>query len=92
MMLTSYDQPSGLTPWTFGADADPGHPGALDGMSVVWRAGRVIVQWPFDAMRAQHAAAVCAGLIERSILESRDFEHKVDALERLTLGPLARRA
>ena len=37
------------------------------------------------------ASAVKAGLIPNSMLESRDFEHVVVALERATLGPLARR-
>jgi hypothetical protein len=45
---------------------------------------------PFDAARAQYARAVQLGLIERSILASRDFECALGALERLTLGPLAR--
>jgi hypothetical protein len=45
---------------------------------------------PFDVMRAQHAQAVRAGLLANSILESREFERRVDALERLCLGPLAR--
>lgn len=48
------------------------------------------LQWPFDAMRSQHASAVRAGLIANSILASRDFERAVDALEHLTLGPFAR--
>ncbi len=48
------------------------------------------LQWPFDAMRSQHASAVRAGLIANSILGSRDFEQAVDALEHLTLGPFAR--
>lgn len=45
---------------------------------------------PFDVMRSQHAEAVHAGLMANSILESRDFEKTVDALEHLTLGPFAR--
>jgi hypothetical protein len=45
---------------------------------------------PFDVMRAQHARAVHAGLMANSILESRDFETQVDALEHLCLGPFAR--
>jgi hypothetical protein len=49
------------------------------------------VAWPFDAMRWAYAAAVHAGLLKRSILASRDFEHMLGALERLALGPLARR-
>jgi hypothetical protein len=46
---------------------------------------------PFDAIRLHYAACVQAGLIRRSMLESRDFEKALIALERLTLGPLARR-
>jgi hypothetical protein len=45
---------------------------------------------PFDVMRAQHAQAIQSGLMANSILESRDFEHRVDALEHLCLGPFAR--
>jgi hypothetical protein len=46
---------------------------------------------PFDALRGQHALAVRTGLIARSMLESRDFERSMDALERAALGILARR-
>ena len=46
---------------------------------------------PFDTARAQYGRAVQTGLVERSILASRDFECAIDSLERLTLGPLARR-
>lgn len=46
---------------------------------------------PFDTLRAMHASGVQAGLIRRSMLESRDFERIVVALERGMLGPLARR-
>jgi hypothetical protein len=45
---------------------------------------------PFDVMRSQHAEAVHAGLMANSILESRDFEKTVDALEHMALGPFAR--
>jgi hypothetical protein len=45
---------------------------------------------PFDVMRNQHAEAVHAGLMANSILESRDFEKTVDALEHMALGPFAR--
>ena len=50
-----------------------------------------LLTWPFDAMRQQYATAVRAGLIERSILASRDFEVAVARLERWSLGPFARR-
>jgi hypothetical protein len=45
---------------------------------------------PFDVMRSQHAQAVHAGLMANSILESRDFENRIDALEHICLGPFAR--
>jgi hypothetical protein len=46
---------------------------------------------PFDAARAQYAKGVQVGLIERSMLASRDFECALGALEQLSLGLLARR-
>ena len=46
---------------------------------------------PFDVARAQHAAAVLAGAWPRSLLESTQFEQQLGAIERLALGPLARR-
>jgi len=49
------------------------------------------LSWPFDLARAQHAASVQAGFRERSLLASADFERRLDLLERMTLGPLARR-
>jgi len=45
----------------------------------------------FDLARAQYAVAVQAGLIERSLLASGAFERRLGLLERLTLGPWARR-
>jgi hypothetical protein len=45
---------------------------------------------PFDLLRMQHAAGVLAGTRPRSLLESARFERQLGALERLTLGPLAR--
>lgn len=50
-----------------------------------------ILGLPFDLARAQYARAVQAGLIERSMLASRDFARALTAIERLTLGPWARR-
>lgn len=55
-----------------------------------WQFGQALARWPFDALRAQHAGAVQAGLAPRSMLAARDFEHALGALERLALGPLAR--
>lgn len=45
---------------------------------------------PFDIAREQYARAVQAGLIERSMLASRDFSRALSSLEKLTLGPWAR--
>lgn len=45
---------------------------------------------PFDIARAQYAAGVQAGLIERSLLASSAFERRLGRLERLALGPWAR--
>ncbi len=44
----------------------------------------------FDAARAQYAAGVQSGLIERSLLASAAFESRLALLERLMLGPWAR--
>jgi hypothetical protein len=49
-----------------------------------------ILGLPFDMARAQYARAVQVGLIERSMLASRDFSRTVGAMEQLTLGPWAR--
>jgi len=46
---------------------------------------------PFDAMRAQYAAAVHAGFFERSMIASGRFERRLAKLERFVLGPFARR-
>ena len=46
---------------------------------------------PFEAMRAQYASVVQAGLVPRSLLESAQFERSLDKLEKFCLGPLARR-
>ena len=49
------------------------------------------LSWPFDLARAQHAASVQSGYCERSLLASAAFERGLDLMERLTLGPFARR-
>ncbi|PXW94372.1 hypothetical protein C7444_11471 [Sphaerotilus hippei] len=46
---------------------------------------------PFDALRAQYAWAVRAGLVERSLLASSRFERQLAALEQMAYGPFARR-
>jgi len=45
---------------------------------------------PFDVARAQYARAVQVGLIERSMLASRNFSRALSSLEQLALGPWAR--
>jgi len=45
---------------------------------------------PFDIARAQYARAVQLGLVERSMLASRDFSRTLGAIEQLALGPWAR--
>ena len=47
---------------------------------------------PFDIARAQYARAVQLGLVERSMLASRDFARTLGAFEQLALGPWARHA
>jgi hypothetical protein len=54
------------------------------------QAGSALLGLPFDAVRMHYAACVQAGLVRRSMLEARDFEHALAAMERLTLGPWAR--
>lgn len=46
---------------------------------------------PFDAMRVIHAGWVQAGWVESSIIGSGRFERMLDTLEKVALGPLARR-
>jgi hypothetical protein len=53
-------------------------------------AGQSLLALPFDALRAQYAGVVRAGLAPRSIVDSGQWERRLDALEKLTLGPLAR--
>jgi hypothetical protein len=46
---------------------------------------------PFDLARANYAQAVRLGFLEHSLLKSAKFERELSAMERLTLGPWARR-
>ena len=46
---------------------------------------------PFDMARHQYASAVRVGLIERSLLAWAKFDQAVSSLEKLILGPWARR-
>lgn len=45
---------------------------------------------PFDVVRAQYARAVQVGLLQPSMLASRNFARFLGAVEQLTLGPWAR--
>ncbi len=54
-------------------------------------AGLAILAAPFDAIRFQYACAVMAGAFQRSIVASGRLERALDALEKLMLGPFARR-
>jgi hypothetical protein len=55
--------------------------------------GRVCLasSMPFDALRACHARWVRAGWIAPSIIASGRLELRLDILEKLVLGPWARR-
>lgn len=46
---------------------------------------------PFDMAREHYANAVKIGLIERSLLDWAKFERQIDCLEKIMLGPWARR-
>lgn len=46
---------------------------------------------PFDMAREQYAKAVQMGLIQRSMLAWAKFERQIDQMEKMTLGPWARR-
>ena len=66
-------------------------PAMVDSASAAARLGLGFLRLPFDEARTQYARSVHVGLIEPSMLASRDFECALAALERLCLGPLARR-
>jgi hypothetical protein len=65
-------------------------PAASDAAAAMAQAGVGLLRWPFDAARTLYAGGVHAGLFERSMLAARDFEGALGAVERLSLGPLAR--
>lgn len=46
---------------------------------------------PFDIAREMYSKAVQAGVLQNSMLASRDFSQALSALEKTTLGPWARR-
>lgn len=51
----------------------------------------LILTLPFDIARANYARAVRFGLLPSSLLKSARFERELGHIERLTLGPWARR-
>ena len=55
------------------------------------RVGSDVLALPFDMAREHYAHSVRAGLIQRSLLASARFEQAISALERATLGWMARR-
>lgn len=69
-------------------DASRGVPSVLAELT---RVGSDVLALPFDMAREQYARSVRAGLVERSMIASAKFEHVVSALERFTLGAMARR-
>jgi hypothetical protein len=54
------------------------------------RTTRAALGLPFDVLREHYAKAVRAGLIQESMLASRDLERVLAALEHASLGPWAR--
>jgi len=50
-----------------------------------------ILSLPFDLAQANYARAVRLGFIENSLLKSAQFARELSVMERLTLGPWARR-
>lgn len=54
------------------------------------RTAQASLALPFDIAREVYAKAVHAGLIQDSMLASRDLERVLTALERASLGPWAR--
>ena len=61
------------------------------GIAPAQSAVRGLATLPFDALRFAYAAAVQAGLARRSMLASRAVELQLSALEKIVLGPFARK-
>lgn len=94
-MIASLPPPAAPAVATPPAAMPPAPPPASPTLSllqpVAWGFAARVVQGGFDSLRLQHAAAVRAGVIPASLRGSARFEQWVDALEKSTLGPLARR-
>ena len=56
-----------------------------------WRTTTSVLVLPFDIAREMYSKAVQAGVLQNSMLASRDFSLALSALEKTTLGPWARR-
>jgi len=84
---TAFTQGSAPLPFDHGSKARP-----VIGNCVFQATGIAmdVMGLPFDIARAQYARAVQLGLIERSMLASRDFSRVLGSMERMTLGPWAR--
>lgn len=50
-----------------------------------------VLALPFDVAREVYSKAVQVGILQNSMLASRDFSIALNALEKTTLGPWARR-
>jgi len=57
----------------------------------VGRTSQLALGLPFDVARETYAKAVRLGLIADSMLAEARFEQKLGTMEKLTLGPWARR-
>jgi 6-phosphogluconate dehydrogenase (decarboxylating) len=65
--------------------------GVSKAMAEMMRVSSDVLALPFDMAREQYAKSVRAGLVERSMIASAKFEQALSALERFTLGGMARR-
>lgn len=63
----------------------------LEAAAVIERATAPLLALPFDTARELYSVTVHIGFIERLMLAWTKFERTLDALEKLTLGPWARR-
>jgi hypothetical protein len=60
-------------------------------MAELTRVGSDVLALPFDVAREHYVKLVRAGWVERSLLASARFEKAISAMERFTLGAMARR-
>lgn len=67
------------------------HPSAAAALQAGARVFSAALALPFDRVRAQYAQAARLGLVQRSLIQSAQFERGLSALEDLALGPFARK-